>query len=66
MALVRRLAGQQAAVTYEVPMLEVSEPVRTALRALGEREREAVLLIAWEGLLPREAAIAAGWVAMAG
>ena len=34
----------------------VSEPLRAALLSLGEREREAVLLIAWEGLTPAQAA----------
>ena len=38
----------------------VSEPVRSALLALGQHEREAVLLIAWEGLNPKQAAAAAG------
>ncbi len=31
-----------------------------ALRMLTEREREALLLVAWDGLSPRDAAIAAG------
>ncbi len=56
-----RLAAQQASVADEIPVLvEVSEPVRSALLGLGEREREAVLLVAWEELSPREAAVAAG------
>jgi len=39
---------------------DVSEPMRAALLALGEHEREALLLIAWEGLKPAQAAVAAG------
>ncbi|MGA2470182.1 MAG: sigma-70 family RNA polymerase sigma factor [Solirubrobacteraceae bacterium] len=38
----------------------VSEPLRSALLALSAREREALLLVAWEGLTPAQAAIAAG------
>ena len=43
----------------------VSEPVRDALLALSAREREAVLLVAWEGLTPTQAATAAGCTAVA-
>lgn len=60
-ALGTRLASERGPVTHDLALLEeVSEPVRAALLGLGEREREAVLLIAWEELSPREAAIAAG------
>jgi RNA polymerase sigma factor (sigma-70 family) len=38
----------------------VSEPLLNALLALSAREREAVLLVAWEGLTPAQAAAAAG------
>ena len=31
-----------------------------ALRVLTEREREALLLVAWDGLSPRDAAVVAG------
>jgi len=37
-------------------LVEVSEPLRAALLSLGEREREALLLVAWEGLTPAQAA----------
>jgi RNA polymerase sigma-70 factor (ECF subfamily) len=40
--------------------VEVSEPLRAALLSLGEREREALLLIAWEGLTPAQAAAVVG------
>jgi RNA polymerase sigma-70 factor (ECF subfamily) len=36
------------------------EAVRAALRRLGERDREALMLVAWEGLAPEQAARAAG------
>ncbi|HXB66459.1 MAG TPA: RNA polymerase sigma factor [Solirubrobacteraceae bacterium] len=38
----------------------VAPPLREALLALSEREREAVLLVAWEGLSPAQAASALG------
>ncbi len=41
----------------------VSEGVRAALLALSERDREAVLLVAWEGLTPKQAAAAVGCTA---
>ncbi|HEX4033394.1 MAG TPA: sigma-70 family RNA polymerase sigma factor [Solirubrobacteraceae bacterium] len=59
-AAMARLAGERRPADDAGIAAEVSEPLRGALLALGEREREAVLLIAWEGLSPREAAIAAG------
>lgn len=45
--------------------LVVSGPLRDALLALSSNEREAVLLIAWEGLSPAQAASAAGCSATA-
>ncbi|HEY1775291.1 MAG TPA: RNA polymerase sigma factor [Solirubrobacteraceae bacterium] len=59
-ALAARLAQEPDDPPTTVLGLDVSEPVRTALLALGHREREAVLLIAWEGLNPKQAAAAAG------
>jgi RNA polymerase sigma-70 factor (ECF subfamily) len=62
----RRALGERLAIERdgaEPPALlaaEVSDRVRAALLGLGEREREAVLLIAWEGLTPMQAARAAG------
>jgi RNA polymerase sigma-70 factor (ECF subfamily) len=43
----------------------LSTGLEAALSALSEREREAVLLVAWEGLTPSEGAIAAGCSAAA-
>jgi RNA polymerase sigma-70 factor (ECF subfamily) len=59
-AAVARLALQPRASDDSALAAEVSEPLRKALLELGEREREAVLLVAWEGLSPRDAALAAG------
>ena len=59
-ALSERLAGDRAIGEPAVLAPEVSDAVRTALLGLGEREREAVLLVAWEGLAPKQAARAAG------
>jgi RNA polymerase sigma-70 factor (ECF subfamily) len=53
--LAREREGQDAGVS-----IEVSEPLRAALLTLGEREREALLLIAWEGLTPAQAAAVVG------
>jgi RNA polymerase sigma-70 factor (ECF subfamily) len=64
-ALGDRLAGQPAAQPPEPLAAEVSEPLRGALLALGPKEREAVLLIAWEGLTPEQAARASGCSAAA-
>jgi RNA polymerase sigma factor (sigma-70 family) len=60
-ALSERLSRERDA-TLPVTELDVgvSERVRDALLALSAREREAALLIAWEGLTPAQAAIAAG------
>lgn len=43
----------------------LSDRLRAALVALSAREREALLLVAWEGLSPGEAARAAGCTAAA-
>lgn len=59
-AALARLAGERQAGDETAIASEVSEPLRRALLELGEGEREAVLLVAWEGLSPREAALAAG------
>ena len=63
LALWARLAGQPQPSSAVCD--EVSEPLRAALLALGEREREALLLIAWEGLTPAQAARASGCSAVA-
>jgi RNA polymerase sigma-70 factor (ECF subfamily) len=64
-ALAERLAheAERAPAADATPGL--SADLEAALRALSEREREAVLLIAWEGLTPGQAAVAAGCSAAA-
>jgi RNA polymerase sigma-70 factor (ECF subfamily) len=64
-ALAERLAQEleRGGPADSVPV--VSAGLEAALRALSEREREAVLLVAWEGLTPAEGAIAAGCSAAA-
>ena len=58
-AVAFRLAGEERAFTgpgFDV----VREPVLEALAELDEREREVLMLTAWEGLSGREAAAALG------
>jgi len=64
-ALAQRLAQEspRAGAADIAPGLSIE--LEAALRALSHREREAVLLIAWEGLTPAEAAVAAGCSAAA-
>ncbi len=64
-ALAQRLAqeSERGAPAQTAPGL--SAHVEAALRALSDREREAVLLIAWEGLTPAQGAVAAGCSAAA-
>jgi RNA polymerase sigma factor (sigma-70 family) len=59
-ALNERLAHEAGPGEWVPLAAEVSGRVRAALLALGEREREAVLLVSWEGLSPAQAAVAAG------
>lgn len=58
----RRLVDRIASLATEVAdPPSVGDPaVARALRRLSDPEREALLLVAWEGLNPAEAAIAAG------
>jgi RNA polymerase sigma factor (sigma-70 family) len=42
------------------PPSQMSDALATAMAALPERQREALLLVAWEGLEPARAAVAAG------
>ncbi len=58
--LTARLAQEPDREQTTVLSTEVTEPMRRALLALGEHEREALLLVAWEGLKPAQAAAAAG------
>ena len=64
-ALSARLARQPQRPQHEPLAHEVSEPLRSALLSLGRKEREALLLVAWEGLDPAQAARAAGCTAVA-
>ena len=48
------------ALELAVPDEEGSERIRAAVARLSERDREALLLVAWEGLTPKEAAIVVG------
>jgi RNA polymerase sigma-70 factor (ECF subfamily) len=59
-ALVERLDLEVPAVAHEQPDAHVLE----ALATLGERDRELLMLIAWEGLTPAEAAVALGSAAV--
>lgn len=60
-ALAERLDLQPPAVTNEHPDRRVLE----ALGTLGDLDRELLMLVAWEGLTPAEAAIALGSSAVA-
>ncbi|MGH2849213.1 MAG: sigma factor-like helix-turn-helix DNA-binding protein [Solirubrobacteraceae bacterium] len=64
-ALAQRLAQQPERAAAALDVAAISAHVDAALRALSDREREAVLLTAWEGLTPSEGAIAAGCSAAA-
>jgi len=48
------------AQTPGLPGDEGDAPLRRALNGLRERDREVLLLIAWEGLGPEEAAVVLG------
>jgi RNA polymerase sigma-70 factor (ECF subfamily) len=60
-ALGKRLDLELPAVTDE----RADPSVVEALAALGERDRELLMLVAWEGLTPTEAAVALGTSAVA-
>ena len=59
-ALHERLADDRPRTETEVVYAGVDDRVRRALACLSERDRELVLLIAWEGLRVNEAAEALG------
>ncbi len=59
-ALHERLAGILGHRTRSVLSAEVDDRVQRALAGLGERDRELLLLVAWEGLRVNEAAEALG------
>ncbi len=55
--LVRRISSEQAGARSTPPeFAEPGDTVRRTLQALSERDREALLLVAWEGLEPWQAA----------
>jgi len=61
-ALVDRLAGELRTAHPRHPPIEDerSAPLRAALATLSERDREIVLLTAWEGLTPKQIAAVVG------
>jgi RNA polymerase sigma factor (sigma-70 family) len=59
-ALSRRLRSVHPSEPRTQSNDAVSDEVAAALASLSEREREALLLVAWEGLEPHRAAKAAG------
>jgi RNA polymerase sigma factor (sigma-70 family) len=59
-SLIARLARESSVSSAWAPPDGLSAELAGALRALTEHEREALLLVAWDGLSPRDAAIAAG------
>jgi RNA polymerase sigma-70 factor (ECF subfamily) len=59
-ALHERLAGGGSAAEPPVVSAEVDDRVQRALAGMSERDRELLLLIAWEGLRVSEAAEALG------
>lgn len=60
-ALWQRLAAEEPGLSVMSHFDdEISQRVRRALARLGERDREALMLIAWEGLRVNEAAEALG------
>jgi RNA polymerase sigma-70 factor (ECF subfamily) len=63
--LAARIAFEHRAPELPVFAAQVSEAVREALLALSPREREAILLVAWEDLSADQGAVAAGCTAAA-
>lgn len=60
-ALVERLAGAAVGATTDLEeSVGEAEAVRAALRLMTERDREALMLVAWHGLSGARAARAAG------
>lgn len=59
-SLTERLLRESPALEAWSPPLGLSAELTDALRVLSEREREALLLVAWDGLSPRDAAVVAG------
>jgi RNA polymerase sigma factor (sigma-70 family) len=59
-ALLERLRGHRDPEPWLPPSAELSDELAAALLALSAQEREALLLVAWEGLTPERAASAVG------
>ena len=59
-SLSERLRREASAPGPWSPPVGLSAELIDALRMLTEREREALLLVAWDGLSPRDAAVVAG------
>ena len=59
-SLSERLLREPAPPGPWSPPVGLSAELIDALRRLTEREREALLLVAWDGLSPRDAAVVAG------
>ena len=59
-SLTERLLRESSAPGRWSPPASLSAELTNALGALTEREREALLLVAWDGLSPRDAAVVAG------
>ncbi len=59
-SLTERLRRESPAAGAWSPPVGLSRELTDALSVLTEREREALLLVAWDGLSPRDAAVVAG------
>lgn len=62
-ALAMRIAAQASTAAADPADRYDGAPLIAALNALREADREALLLVSWEGLTPAEAAVAAGCTA---
>lgn len=59
-SLTERLLREPSPPSPWSPPAGLSGELTNALRVLTEREREALFLVAWDGLSPRDAAVVAG------
>jgi len=57
--LLSRLPPARATVTRDLSEVSADD-IRAALASLGPRDREVLILVAWDGLAPHEAAVALG------
>jgi RNA polymerase sigma factor (sigma-70 family) len=64
-SLSQRLALASSTRIVWEPPVEISAELAEALRELTGHEREALMLVAWDGLTPAEGAVAAGCSAVA-